>query len=176
MTLPKLYFLIPALRYGVMGLLALSVWLLLTTGALAQPTPPKPPQPVSSSTTPPAAPAVPAAGSTGEAAPPAAPAPPAVTYKDGIVKIGSEFKKTLGRVADVDKGDNGCYLTLRDDKNIEFIEVGTFDLCSHKPPLKGQRVELVYRLETIAASSCYGDPKCKKTETVPLVVKVNIQN
>ena len=179
MTLPKLYFSILVLRYGAMGLLALSVWLLLTTAALAQPTPPtspKPPQPISSSAAPSAAPAVPATESTGEAAPPAAPAPPAVTYKDGIVKIGSEFKKTLGRVADVDKGDNGCYLTLRDDKNIEFIEVGTFDLCSQKPPLKGQRVELVYRLETIAASSCYGDPKCKKTETVPLVVKVNIQN
>lgn len=169
MTLPKLYFSIPILQYGVMGLVALSVWVLLTTAALAQPTPPKPPQPVSLPSVP-LSPSAPAVGSAGEAA------PPAVTYKDGIVKIGPEFKKTLGRVTDIDKGDNGCYLTLRDDKNFEFIEVGTFDLCSQKPTLKGQRVELVYRLETIVASSCYGDPKCKKTETVPLVVKVNIPN
>lgn len=174
MTLPKLYFSIPALRYALMGLVALSVWVLLTSVVLAQPTPPKPPQPVSPPAAP-SSPSAPVAGSAGDAAPAAA-APPAVTYKDGIVKIGSEFKRTLGRVTDVDKGDNGCYLTLRDDKNVEFIEVGTFDLCSQKPSLKGQRVELVYRLETIAASSCYGDPKCKKTETVPLVVKVNIPN
>lgn len=102
------------------------------------------------------------------------PPSPAPTYKDGVVKVGSELKKSVGRVTDVEKGDNGCYLTLKDEKNIEFIEIGTFDLCSIRPSLKGQRVELAYKLETIAASSCYGDPKCKKMETVPLVVKVNV--
>jgi len=106
-----------------------------------------------------------------------APAPSsAPTYKDGVVKIGSELKKSLGRITDVEKVDNGCYLTLKDEKNIEFIEIGLFELCSQKPSLKGQRVELTYKLETIAASSCYGDPKCKKMETVPLVVKVNVLN
>lgn len=105
--------------------------------------------------------------------PPPSPTP-TPTYKDGVVKVGSELKKSVGRVTDVEKGDNGCYLTLKDEKNIEFIEIGTFDLCSIRPSLKGQRVELAYKLETIAASSCYGDPKCKKMETVPLVVKVNV--
>ena len=57
---------------------------------------------------------------------------------------------------------------------VEFIEVGTFELCNQKPPLKGKRVALAFSLEVIQASTCYGDPKCKKTETVPLVVGVKI--
>ena len=127
--------------------------------------------------TPPAAPTAPAAPATLVAAPEAPPAPPPEpVYKDGIVKMGSELKRTIGRVTDVEKGDNGCYLTLVDEKKFEFIEIGLMELCTKKPTLKGQKVELSYRMETISASSCYGDPKCKKTETVPLVVKVTTLN
>ena len=115
--------------------------------------------------TPAPAPSVPAAA--------AVPAPP-VTYKDGMIKIGDESKQTQGRVTDVDKGDNGCFLTFKDEKGREHIELGKFELCSQKPSLKGKRVELAYSVETIQAASCYGDPKCKKTETVPLVVGVKI--
>lgn len=138
---------------GALGVLLLGAPLVFAQSAL--------PQPAASAPAP-----------LAESMPP--PPSPAPTYKDGVVKVGSELKKSLGRITDVEKGDNGCYLTLKDEKNIEFIEIGTFDLCSIKPSLKGQRVELAYKLETIAASSCYGDPKCKKMETVPLVVKVNV--
>ena len=123
----------------------------------------------------PAAPAIPAV-----AAPPAAPgvvappAAPAVVYKEGVIRVGTEMKQTLGTMTDVDKGDNGCYLTLKDEKGAEFIEIGKFEICTQKPPLKGKRVALAYSLETIQATTCYGDPKCKKTETVPLVVGVKI--
>jgi hypothetical protein len=119
--------------------------------------------------TPSATPAAPAA--QGAAVPPAA---PAIVYKEGVIKVGTEMKQTLGTMADVDKGDNGCYLTLKDEKGAEFIEIGKFEICTQKPPLKGKRVALAYSLETIQATSCYGDPKCKKTETVPLVVGVKI--
>ena len=104
----------------------------------------------------------------------AATAPPAVVYKEGVIKVGTEMKQTLGKVADIDKGDNGCYITLMNEKNVEFIEVGKFEICSQKPPIKGKKVALAFSLETIQAASCYGDPKCKKTETVPLVVGVKI--
>ena len=125
--------------------------------------PPPSPKPAASSADLPPVPSAPAA--------PAEPPPP--VYKDGVVKIGNDLKRTIGKVTDVEKGDNGCYLTLMDDKKFEFIEIGVMELCTQKPPLKGKKVELVYKLETIQASSCYGDPKCKKTETVPLVIKVN---
>lgn len=95
-------------------------------------------------------------------------------YKEGVVKVGTEFKQTLGTVTDVDKGDNGCYLTLKGASGGELIELGKFELCRPKSPLIGKRVMLVYSIETIQAASCYGDPKCKTTETVPLVVDVKI--
>jgi len=128
-----------------------------------------------SAAAPPAVPAVPtspaAPAAPGAAAPPVV---PAVVYKEGVIRVGTEMKQTLGTLTDVDKGDNGCYLTLKDEKGVEFIEVGKFEICSQKPPLKGKQVALAYSLETIQAASCYGDPKCKKTETVPLVVGVKI--
>ncbi len=109
-------------------------------------------------------------------APPAAvpPAAPALIYKDGVVKVGSTLKQSRGRLTDVDKGDNGCYLTLVDDKKIESIEVGKFELCLQKPPLKGKKVELTFSMETVQAADCYGDAKCKRTETIPLVTAVKI--
>ena len=106
---------------------------------------------------------------------PVAPAaPPAMIYKDGVIKVGNDLKQTKGRVTDVDKGDNGCYLTLRNEKNNEFIEVGLFPICMQKPPLKGMKVELTYNMETIQAGDCYGDPKCKRTETIPVITAVKI--
>lgn len=130
----------------------------------AQTPPVTPTAPTSpTSPTPPVAPAA--------ATPPAA---PALVYKDGVVKVGNELKQSRGRITDVDKGDNGCYLTLRNEKNNEFIEVATFAFCTQKPPLKGKQVEMVYTMETIQAGDCYGDPKCKRTETVPVITAVKI--
>ena len=108
------------------------------------------------------------------AAPTAPPPAPALIYKDGVVKVGSTLKQSRGRLTDVDKGDNGCYLTLVDDKKVESIEVGKFELCLQKPPLKGKKVELTFSMETVQAGDCYGDAKCKRTETIPLVTAVKV--
>ena len=119
-------------------------------------------------------PAKPPATETVPAAPAAVvPAAPAKTFRQGVVKVGEEMKETLGRVTDLDKGDNGCFLILRNDKNGEIIELGKMEFCSQKQ-LKGKNVELEYKMETVQAASCYGDSKCKKTETVPLVVGVKV--
>ena len=104
----------------------------------------------------------------------AAAAPPAKVYREGVVKVGDEMKDTLGKVTDVDKGDNGCFITMRNEKNNEIIELGKMEFCTQKPSLKGKKVALEYRMETVQAASCYGDPKCKKTEVVPLIVAVKV--
>ena len=127
-----------------------------------------------SAQTPPVAPTSPPSPAAPVAPAATPPAAPALVYKDGVVKVGSELKQSRGRVTDVDKGDNGCYLTLRNEKNNEFIEVATFEICTQKPPLKGKQVEMVYTMETIQAGDCYGDPKCKRTETVPVITAVKI--
>lgn len=127
-----------------------------------------------SAQTPPVAPTSPPAPAAPVAPAATLPVAPALVYKDGVVKVGSELKQSRGRVTDIEKGDNGCYLTLRNEKNNEFIEVATFEMCTQKPPLKGKQVEMVYSMETIQAADCYGDPKCKRTETVPIITAVKI--
>jgi hypothetical protein len=125
----------------------------------------------------PAGPGNPAASAAtaGVPEPVAAPAPPPPpSAPPGFTRIGIELKPTQGKIVDVEKGDNGCYLTVEDIKRREFIEVGGFELCTQKPPLKGKQVELEYRLESIMASSCYGNPKCTTKETVPFVVSVKV--
>jgi hypothetical protein len=157
------------MKIRLLQLICINLTLAAGPAAFAQTPPPAAVAPAAAPAATPAAasPATPAAA-------PAPPAPPAIVYKEGVIKVGSEMKQTLGQMTDVDKGDNGCYLTLKDEKGAEFIEVGKFEICSQKPPLKGKKVALAYSLETIQAASCYGDPKCKKTEVVPLVIGVKI--
>lgn len=116
--------------------------------------------------------AIPVPGAPGATAAPAA--PPAIVYKEGVIKVGTEMKQSLGVVTDIDKGDNGCFVTFKDAKGAEFIELGKFELCALKPSPKGKKVSLAYSVETVQAASCYGDPKCKKTETVPLIVGIQV--
>ena len=131
--------------------------------------------PIAAAQTPPAPPTSPASPTPSTPPAPVTPAaPPEKVYLDSVVKIGDTRKQTRGRVTDVDKGDNGCFITFRDEKNNEFIEIGKFALCTQKPPLKGRRVEMTYAMETIQAGDCYGDPKCKRTETVPVITAVNV--
>jgi hypothetical protein len=122
--------------------------------------------------------AVPASGTPSAipvtGAPGATAAPPAIVYKEGVIKVGTEMKQSLGVVTDIDKGDNGCFVTFKDSKGAEFIELGKFELCALKPSPKGKKVSLAYSVETVQAASCYGDPKCKKTETVPLIVGIQV--
>jgi hypothetical protein len=115
--------------------------------------------------TPPPAPATPAEAP--KAAPP--PAPPST-----VITIGKERKQTVGKISDLDTGDNGCYVVFSDDKKNEFVEVGIFDLCSMSPSPKGKRAEFTYKIETIPASSCGGDKKCTKTETLAIITAIKV--
>jgi hypothetical protein len=115
--------------------------------------------------TPPPATAVPA--ETPKASPPA---PPPST----VITLGKERKQTVGKITDLDKGDNGCYVVFVDEKKNEFVEVGTFDLCAISPSPKGKRAEFTYKVETIPASSCGGDKKCTKTETLAIITSIKV--
>jgi hypothetical protein len=114
--------------------------------------------------TPPSVPAIPAEGP--KAAPPA---PPST-----IITIGKERKQTVGKISDLDQGDNGCYVVFLDDKKNEFVEVGTFNLCAISPSPKGKRAEFTYKVETIPASSCGSDKKCTKTETLAIITAIKV--
>lgn len=106
----------------------------------------------------------------------AAPVPPAPAAATGSVKFGKETKITLGKVIDVERADNGCLINFKNDKGDEFIELGLSKFCMLKPPLKGKQIEMEYRMETVSASECAGNSKCKKTESLPIVVEVKVLN
>lgn len=106
----------------------------------------------------------------------AAPVPPAQPANTGSVKFGKETKITLGKVIDVERADNGCLINFKNDKGDEFIELGLSKFCMLKPPLKGKQIEMEYRIETVLASECAGNSKCKKTESLPVIVEVKVLN
>ena len=87
------------------------------------------------------------------------------------VKVGNATKIAVGTVTSL---DNACYVHLRDDAGKSFTEKADFDICFQKPSLVGKRVTLTYKLEKVMAASCQGDPDCKATETVPLIVTASI--
>jgi hypothetical protein len=86
------------------------------------------------------------------------------------VKVGGQVKQSHGVLRSAEAGDIACYLTLVDDRGREFTEQAEFELCE-APPL-GKRVRLHYRIGQVASPRCEGDPDCKLTETVPLVVRL----
>jgi hypothetical protein len=123
--------------------------------------------PASAPTPAPAAAATPTpAGAPAAAAP--KPAQPAST----VVTIGKEKKQTVGKLVDLDRGDNGCFVTFKDDRGGEHIELGKFEMCNITPSPKGKKIEVTYQMETVQAASCYGDKKCTKTETLPVITAI----
>ena len=89
------------------------------------------------------------------------------------VKIGNETKQTRGLLTALQSGDVACYLTLKDSKGKEFTELAVFEICE-MTQLVGKRLRLSYRLESVIADSCQGDPECKETRKVALVSAVKV--
>ncbi len=127
--------------------------------------------PLSHAQTPAAAPPATAPAVAPAAASATLPTPPPAKAST-VVSFGKVNKQTVGKITDLDKGDNGCYITFNDDKKNEFVEVGTPEMCSISPSPKGKRVEMTYKVETIPATSCGDDKKCTKTETLPIVIAI----
>lgn len=91
-------------------------------------------------------------------------------YAQDAVTVGGQTKRTFGTPIAFESGDIACYLTLKDDRGATFREMADFDLCAQERALKGKRVALTYRAQRVQSASCQGNPDCKKTDTVILVV------
>ena len=94
---------------------------------------------------------------------------PAPSHAQDTVKVGQEIKRTAGTITAMNAGDVACYLTLRDDKGARFEEMADFEICQQRA-LLNKRVALSYRPQSVMSPDCQGDPACKKTRTVALVV------
>lgn len=90
------------------------------------------------------------------------------------VKVGSETKKTSGIVTALHNGDVACLVMLKGDDGVEFAEAADFGICSQTPSLVGKRVSLKYQVANVMASSCQGDPDCKKSDRIALISEATI--
>ena len=97
----------------------------------------------------------------------------AADVASGTVKIANETKQTSGLLTALESGDVACYLTLKDGKGKEFTEMASFEICE-MTQLVGKRLRLSYRIESVIADSCQGDPACKDTRKVALVSAVKV--
>lgn len=67
-----------------------------------------------------------------------------------------------------------CYLTLRDELGKEFMELDDFEICLQQPSIIGKRVNLKYRMANVLADECQGNPDCKKSKKVALVIEARM--
>ena len=88
------------------------------------------------------------------------------------VKVGNEIKRTSGVLTRLQSGDVACYLTLKDKKGTEFTEMAIFEICELQK-MVGKRVLLGYRIESVIADSCQGNPECQDTRKVALVSEIH---
>lgn len=87
-----------------------------------------------------------------------------------MVTVGGEKKRAFGTPIEFQNGDVSCGLTLKDDRGATFHESADFELCVQEKALKGKRLALTYKTARVMAASCQGNPDCKKSDTVVLIV------
>lgn len=91
---------------------------------------------------------------------------------EDTVSIGNMTKHAFGTPVSFQNGDRGCLITFEDDRGRAFRELADFDLCDQEKSLKGKRLALTYKATRVQSPSCQGDPDCKKSDLVVLVVAV----
>ena len=95
---------------------------------------------------------------------------PALVQAQDTVTVGGATKRAFGTPIRFVNGDISCLLTLKDDRGATFDEPADFELCAQEKALKGKRVALTYKASRVQAASCQGDPDCKRSDTVVLIV------
>lgn len=85
----------------------------------------------------------------------------------------AQNRPAVATIVGMETGDVACYLTLRDDAGRKSNELADFTICE-QTRLFEKRVALVYAQRNVMADECQGNPDCKKTKSVMLVVAVKI--
>ena len=89
------------------------------------------------------------------------------------ISNGSEIKKTTGTLIEMQAGDVACYLTFKDDQNLEFREMAGFEICEQEN-LIGKSLALQYEAVEILADICQGNPDCKHSKLELLVTDAQV--
>lgn len=88
------------------------------------------------------------------------------------VSIGSMTKHAFGTPVSFQNGDTSCLIIFEDDRGRPFHEPAVFELCAQEKSLKGKRLALTYKATRVQSPTCQGDPDCRKSEMVVMVVAV----
>ena len=89
-------------------------------------------------------------------------------------KINGETKFSTGIVRNLQNGDTACVMVMETEDGSPFTESADFSICSQSPSPVGKRVQLKYKMVNVQAASCKGDPACKKSARIALVVEAKI--
>lgn len=92
------------------------------------------------------------------------------------IKIGTFSKRAYGTLRSASGGDRACYLSLKDDRGVNFEEMADFDFCESKNILRfrGKRLALTYEIASVLAAECEGNMDCGKSDRVALIKKMRI--
>lgn len=92
----------------------------------------------------------------------------------GLISCKTSFanQPSTAIIQSLTAGDRACYVELMDDLGNVSTQYADFEICEQD--LVGQRVELIYEAANIQAASCEGDPDCRQTEEVMLIVEVQV--
>lgn len=88
------------------------------------------------------------------------------------VSIGNVTKHGFGMPVSFQNGDTSCLIIFEDDRGRPFTELADFEICAQEKALKGKRLALTYKATRIQSPDCKGDPDCKKSDTVIMIVAV----
>jgi hypothetical protein len=86
--------------------------------------------------------------------------------------VGKERKMTQGKLLSAESGDVACYLQLEDLDGEPFSEMAEFEVCEAADALIGRDLQLGYRLGSVMAQSCQGNPDCTDSDEVALVISL----
>jgi hypothetical protein len=95
---------------------------------------------------------------------------PLAAAAQDTVTVGNQKKRAFGTPIKFVNGDTACHVTLKDDRGATFEELADFELCAQEKALTGKRVALTWKASRVQAASCQGDPDCKRSDTVVLIV------
>ena len=91
----------------------------------------------------------------------------------GLSEQTSSALPAEGVVTAVVNGDVACYVTFTANQK-SYTQMADFSLCEKKASLIGKPAQFTYRAEKVMADECQGDPDCKKTKTVNLIVRATV--
>lgn len=81
-------------------------------------------------------------------------------------------RPSSGLIKELQMGDVACYVEFKANDGKNYNEMADFEICDLK--IVGKQVKFEYQITEVLADSCQGNPDCKKTKKVPLIISATL--